>query len=56
MRKIFILIIALSTALVLIVAEAAFNRKHPVVANSVAQATDCYMQRADDRTIDLGNL
>ena len=56
MRKIFIVIIALSTALVLIVAEAAFNRKHPVVVNSVALATDCYMQRADDRTIDLGNL
>jgi hypothetical protein len=55
MRK-FLILIALSTALMLIAAEAAFNHKHPVVANEVAQTTGCYMETPDGRTVELGNL
>jgi hypothetical protein len=55
MRKTFLLIIV-STALIFIAAEAAFNYKHPVVANSVAQTTGCYMETPEGRTVDLGNL
>jgi hypothetical protein len=56
MRKVFLVIVALSTALILVVAEAALNHKQPVVANSVADSTGCYMQTPDGRTVDLGNL
>jgi hypothetical protein len=56
MRKVFLFIVALSTALILVLAEGGFNHKQLMVANSVAASTNCYMQTPDGKTIDLGNL
>ncbi|HEY9726875.1 MAG TPA: hypothetical protein V6D50_10550 [Chroococcales cyanobacterium] len=56
MRKVFLFIVALSTALILVLAEGVLNHKQLMVANSVADSTNCYMQASDGRTIDLGNL